>query len=217
MRAWKTLAPGRAHPTSIDTLVKELSPGARVVVQGALTTLCAAIEKHFPENIFVDLDRLSVSLASTLREGGAEAAREQAERLVSLHSLFGGQTAIRFRYVHDFLYGFDWARWVAREPRGRRTVGPFDREFLVYSEERARELLALIAQDDPKYGTLEPREHRNPFPFRRDPEAERAILSALAADGAIPVAAWSVEPLAVWDRPYALMREAKAQSLGLSG
>jgi hypothetical protein len=217
MQRWKSLAPGRAHPTSIDSLVTGLSTTAAPIVRGVLESLSVAVEKHFPENIFVDLDRLSSTLARTIETRGPAAARAQGEQLVSLHSLFGAQTAIRFRYVHDFFYGFDWARWVGREPMTRASVGPFDPEFLAYSEARARELLRLIAEDDPKYGPLDPREHRNPFPFRRDPEAERTILMALAADGAIPVLAWSDADTPRWDRPYALIREAKARALGLAG
>ncbi len=216
MDRWQSLAPGRARPTPLHALVSRCAPASREVTHGVLASLCAAIEKHFPENIFVDLDRLAVSLDGTVRTRGVDAARAQGERLVRLHSLFGGETAIRFRYVHDFFYGFDWARWVARDPATRGAVGPFDDAFLAYSETRARELLDLIARGDAKYGCLDAREHRNPFPFRRDPEAERAILAALARDGSIPVAAWSSEPIAVWDRPYAAMREAKAAALGYS-
>jgi hypothetical protein len=215
MRHWESLAPGRAQPTSIDALVAALPKDTAPTVESVLESLARAVEKHFPENIFVDLDRLAWTLAETVQREGAAAARDQGERLVRLHSLFGEKTAIRFRYVHDFLYGFDWAKWVGRDPGRRASVGPFDRPFLEHSEARARELLQLIAEDDPKYGLIEPREHRNPFPFRRDPESERALLAALAADGAIPVTAWRSDVPVRWDRPYAMMREAKARALGL--
>ena len=215
MQRWQSLAPGRREPTSIESLVEALSPCARPTVTAVLGSLARAVEKHFPENIFVDLDRLAHTLGQTVDRDGAGAAREQGERLVRLHSLFGEKTAIRFRYVHDFLYGYDWAKWVGREPKTRASVGPFDAPFLEYSETRARELLQLIAEDDPKYGLIEPREHRNPFPFRRDPEAEQLLLSALASEDAIPVTAWRSDVPVRWDRPYAMMREAKAHALGL--
>jgi hypothetical protein len=185
-------------------------------VKSALVSLCRAVETHFPENIFVDLDLLASVLAETVQRSGAAAAREQGEQLVCLHSLYGEQTAIRFRYVHDFAYGFDWARWVARDPKAHANVGPFDGAFLEYSEARARELLQLIARDDPKYGPIDPREHRNPFPFRRDPDAERAILTSLARGHALPVEAWNASAPPRWDRPYTELREAEALALGFS-
>ncbi len=215
MGRWQSLRPGGGDPSSLETLVATVPPGARPTVRGVLESVSSAIDLHFPENIFADLDRLAATLGLTVVEHGAASAREQGERLVTVHALFGRHTAIHFRYVHDFLYGFDWARWVAREPETRRDVGPFDLAFLEYSEARAQEMLELIARNDPKYGLIDTGEHRNPFTFRRDPDAESALLRGLAADEAIPVAAWRSDVPARWDRPYTAIREAKARELGL--
>lgn len=200
-----TLDPRRAERTPIVLLSD--SPAVR----GALETLDAAIVRHFPENLFADLDALAAALVAR----GADAPA-LADRIAALHGLFGRETALRFRYAHDFLYGYDWARWVAREPAMRARVGPYDDAFLAYSERRAAELLALVAQNDRKYGPLEGDAHRNPFPFRRDVEAERTLHRALAADDAVPVRAWDAAAPAVWDRPFTAIREEKAREMGLT-
>jgi hypothetical protein len=136
------------------------------------------------------------------------------EQVIRLHRLFGQGTPIRFRYVHDFLYGFDWARWVARDPQKRSSVGPYDDVFLDYLEGRGHELLALIERDDAKYPTLRDAAPRNPFPFSREPEAEAEIHRSLARLGLIPVPAWSSEGKSTWDRPYVALREEEARRLG---
>ncbi len=221
-RAWRSLAPARdaAHTLAElgDLVVGSEGAsdpeGARAAAV-ALADLSDAIVEHFPENVFCDLDAVAGALAREARCSPAH-AREVGAGLVDLHELYGRSTTIRFRYVHDFLYGFDWARWVAAAPAERALEPPFGRAFVSYSLGRGRELLALIEADDAKYHRLAAGETRSPFPFRRDPDSEAAILRALAADGAVPVAAWEVEPLAEWDRPYARLREAKARALGLA-
>lgn len=213
---WLSLAPGRARPTPLAVLIDATPAPSRDVVASTLTDIARAIDRHFPANLFADLDLVAGVLAETAARRGRDAARAQGEAIVRLHALFGVETSIRFRYVHDFLYGFDWARWVARDPDARRGVRPFDPVFLAYSEARARELLELIARRDPKYGPLEAGRDRNPFPFRRDPEAERALLSSLAARDEIPVAAWTADARAAWDRPYVHLREEEARRLGLA-
>mgnify|MGYP003381377507 CR=1 FL=1 len=45
---------------------------------------------------------------------------------------------------------------MAKAPRDRAAVGPFEPEFLAYLEHRAGELVELIAADDRKYGRLNP-------------------------------------------------------------
>lgn len=216
--AWRSLAPERAEAASLveigDRVLAASPPASALAVAEALAGLSDAMVAHFPENIFGDLDAVAGALFAEA-SAGPEAARTLGAQLVALHALYGRATTIRFRYVHDFLYGFDWARWVAAAPAARGAEPPFGRAFLAYSLARGDELLGLIARDDPKYHRLAPGEARSPFPFRRDPEAEAAILRSLARDGNVPVAAWEVHPRPIWDRPYVRLREEKAYALGL--
>jgi hypothetical protein len=210
MDASDSLDPARASRTPLARLAT-----CETLVIG-LGRIEAAIERHFPENLFADLDRVAVVLDALRTREGDAAALARADRIAEVHAVFGQETPLRFRYAHDFLYGFDWARRVARDPSTRSAVGPYDEAFLAYSMDRAAELCALVARNDRKYGPLERGAHRNPFPFRRDLEAERTLHRALAADGAIPVRAWDPGGQPVWDRPFTALREAKAHALGLA-
>lgn len=217
--AWSTLGPGGgAMPPLAQLELAPLQGAARAAAARGVAELALAMARAFPENIFADLVH---PLSAIARAASATASPERHidacfQSLVRLHDLYGGDTPIRFRYVHDFLYGFDWSRWVARAPTQRAEVGPFDLEFLSYSEHRARELLELIAQNDAKYHRLAEGEARNPFPFRRDPQSESALMRALAAEGAIPVESWRAD--ASWTplRDYRGEREARARAMGLS-
>ncbi len=174
--------------------------------------------RAFPGNLFWDFDAFAASLYAQ-----AEAAADPLALLdeicgiaCRLMELFGAPSPIRFRYVHDFMYGFDWARWVARDPAARGSIGPFDVPFLRYIFGRGDEIVALIAKGDAKYGPISPNEHRNPFDFSRSPRDEQRLLEDLAARGLVPVRAWESEGDAVWDRPYTALREARARELGLA-
>ena len=100
--------------------------------------------------------------------------RETTELLVDVQARYGARSAIRFRYVHDFIYGYDWARWVAREPETRTAIGPYDPVFLQRMRHRADELLELIQTNDKNYPQLEQNISRNPFGFSREPGAPKA-------------------------------------------
>ena len=129
-----------------------------------------AQQENFPDNIFWDLDFL---VESVLREGLVRrwkrgGIRERFERMTELQRLYGRGAAIRFRYGHDFIYGYDWAKWRKRTQSDFSKAagpGPFSLPFLDYLRDRGHELLALIAKDDRKYPTLSEGEQRNPFSF----------------------------------------------------
>lgn len=211
---WGTLSPGRARAHRPSELTQALHPHPHEDALGrALANVAAALRASFPENLFADLDALAASLA---RRPSATAIEAAGDRIADLHRLFGAATSIRFRYAHDFLYGYDWARWCQRDPSARRDVGPFDDPFLDYLEQRGHELLGLIAHDDPKYPTLRQEKNRNPFPFRRDREAESRLFRQLAHDGLLPVAAWERAPVLDFTRPFAALREERAMELGLA-
>ncbi|MCD4525496.1 hypothetical protein [Nocardioides sp. cx-173] len=186
-----------------------LSSLERIVVESA---------RHFPNNIFWDFGYLAESL---LRQ--AIAARDPIELIqgyellyTRIMRIYGGSSSVGFQYLHDFLYGFDWSKWVRNDPDTRRQVGPFDRAYLSYVEGRGHELLRLIAEDDAKYPRLRDGRYRNPFAFARDPEAESLVMTTLAARGLVPVAAWERTAVPAWWRPAQRLREELVVELGLA-
>ncbi len=221
----RTLAPGRARATPLAQLLRTLAPPpgelARSLARGLAEVALAQLDA-FPGNLFWDFDLMA---AAVLREAlacsssdaeGAALAATRLGQIAALQHLYGRETAIRFTYVHDFVYGYDWAKWIARDPPDRRGHGPYSAAFLAYMDRRGRELLALIAEDDRKYPTLAEREPRNPFPFPREPTSELLLHRSLASRGEIPVEAWRIDATPAWNRGYAAIRAERARMLGLS-
>jgi hypothetical protein len=209
-----SLDPSPRRATLLVTLANTLGPRARsprAFVTG-LGRVAESQVEHFPGNIFWDFDALAAHLATLGEDELDETVRISRE----LMARFGVRSPIRFRYVHDFMYGFDWARWVERRPAERRHVPPFGLAFLRYSHARGRELLDLIAVDDERYPRLgDGVVARNPFGFLREPAEETILLRHLAHHGAVPVHAWALEPNACWTERAAERREAAARALGL--
>ncbi|PCC71173.1 hypothetical protein SAMN02745121_04863 [Nannocystis exedens] len=210
----RSLAPGRSRSRSVEEVVALVADGSPATAEltAALREIEAAAAAAFPGNIFWDIELLAAEL---LRAGPGEVST-QGRRIAGLQALYGQNTVIRFRYVHDFLYGYDWAKWVQREPDERGGVGPFAPAFIDHQERRGRELEQLIAADDAVYPSLPEGQVRNPFPFSREPEAESLLLADLAAAGLLPVEAWDAAASPRWDRPYAELRIERAAALGLS-
>lgn len=214
-----SLNPRADGPTSLQALVERVPPEPlRAAFAVALEEIAAAQLYAFPGNLFWDLDALAASLARQACAHPSPRAHlfELAGHIARLQRLFGAETAIRFRYVHDFVYGYDWAKWVKRDPAARAHVGPFDAAFLVYSEKRAGELIELIANDDAKYGRLPDGEARNPFGFSREPEDEIRLFRDLAERDLLPIRAWETAPPLDWEPPYLALREERAAALGLA-
>ena len=219
----RSLAPDREQSRSLlEVCAAAAQPGddpeMLTVLATGLAELARAQRASFPDNVCCDFDLL---VADAVRQARASAhpAAAMASRLASmcrLQRLYGGDTAIRFRYVHDFVYGFDWAKWVARDPDLRGSVGPFDPVFLEHLERRAHELLGLISEDDAVYGALPDDHARNPFPFSREPADELALHRSLARSGLVPVAAWDPQARPTWERAFAALRVERAAALGLA-
>ncbi|MEZ4231034.1 MAG: ferrochelatase [Polyangiaceae bacterium] len=218
----RSLCPERQLATSLldlgARLRSEIPRGCEGAFARGLASIARAELRNFPENIFWDFDYTASSLVEE-----ASAAVEPARHLthacaliVELQDLFGSATEIRFRYGHDFIYGYDWAKWVRKDPAARRGVGPFDLEFLRFLHHRGHELLELIAEDDTKYPTLRTSEPRNPFEFSREPSAEAALHESLARDHLLPVESWRLDATPVWDRPFQRLRRERAEALGLA-
>ena len=125
----RSLGPGRTRATSLEDIGHALlgSVAEPDALARDLVRIAEAVHRAFPGNLFWDFDFLAACLAKA--EAGVRG--EMTERIVALQARFGLSSPICFRYVHDFMYGFDWARWVQKAPDSRRGVGPFDLVLLV--------------------------------------------------------------------------------------
>ncbi len=221
----RTLDPQRTRALAFVDIAEALDlrrrePGLVDALAALATGLVTAVATHFPENIFADYAAiLEACLDEAERsENPRETLDETAQILVELQALFGCASPVRFRYVHDFLYGYDWVKWVQRDPGARAAVGPYDMVFLRYMLQRGRELLALIAHNDTTYPQLRDASARNPFRFDRNPPAEIAIHERLAERDEVPVRAYRVrasgDPCNAWSLPFQDLRVSVAESLG---
>lgn len=213
-----SVAPGRPQASTPLALVEQLVGGCEDEARSrafarAFGDMIRAVVDNFPDNIFWDLDYLACCL---WQAGSAPAISDFARRVVSLCQGFGNKSKLRFRYVHDFLYGYDWARWVTSKPEERAGIGPFDLAFFDYLDNRQKELLALVARNDRKYGPLRGREFRNPFTFTREPREEARLHHLLAQVDLIPLKAWRLDGERRWDLPFTEMRAKVADRLGLA-
>ncbi len=199
---------GRYEPIrGTQSLVDALSLGLAEVARAQL--------RAFPGNLFWDFEFMA---ASVMREavdsaGPAQLARTRMQQIAGLQHLYGRETAIRFTYVHDFVYGYDWVKWIARDPPPRRHHGPYSAAFLHYMETRGQQLLALISSDDRKYPTLRDRRPRNAFPFSREPANEVRLHQDLARRRQLPIEAWKIDANPTWNRRYAAIRAERARVL----
>jgi hypothetical protein len=220
--SWATLAEGRRAAHSPAEIASALScagisvPIVRAVEAG-LGEVVIAMRRAFPENLLGDLDHFGWAIATHASATADPIAyiRRAIDTTLGLMRLFGTATTIRFRYVHDFVYGFDWAKWVAKDPGARAEVGPFDLVFLERMVKRGHELLGLIEADDAKYPQLTDARARNPFGFSREPEDELLLHRDLAARNLLPIEAWRLETAPRWDRAFFDLRVERARALGL--
>lgn len=197
----------------LETAADE-APHVQAVLGEALVLVGKSVLHAFPLNLFWDMDGVFAELRQVSRTS-LDDTRRLAQALAELMDLFGRESPIRFQYVHDFVYGFDWAEWVRREPAGRAAVGPFSARYVARTRHRGLELLALIEADDSKYHKVPEGEFRNPFSFTRTPDEERTLFESLAAADAIPNPAWSLHTAPRWDRDFDAEREVVAAKLGL--
>ena len=182
-----------------------------------LFTFIKAQLHHFPENIFWDYNYFCCQIfrSCLTDENPVQKLEFSFQRLVKLLEVFGKESNICFRYMHDFLFGFDWAKWVRKSPNERQSVNPFDLQFLDYLTHRAKELEVLIAENDKKYNQIENGEFRNPFFFSRSPKDETRLLQSLATDGLIPVHIWEFDCTPNWFLSFSKIREERAIALAM--
>ncbi|GAX45038.1 hypothetical protein NIES4075_60570 [Tolypothrix sp. NIES-4075] len=186
-------------------------------LQNSLERVISACLDNFPENIFWDFDFLVSSMLrqALVADDAVEFLKCFGNKIVSLLELCGVKTKIRFRYVHDFMYGFEWARWVQKEPETRANEEPFSLNFLDYLLAKAEEILQLICQEKANHYKLCDKGYRNPYCFSREPEDEHRMLSYLAVNQLIPVTAWNWNAQPVWNKPFQQLREELSLKLNI--
>ncbi|MGB3652801.1 MAG: hypothetical protein WBA41_16520 [Rivularia sp. (in: cyanobacteria)] len=183
-----------------------------------LQRILDALLHNFPENIFWDFDFIVSSMLKQALSSDAavDILEDFGNKIVLLMDMFGRESEIRFRYVHDFMYGFDWARWVNKKPKSRASLEPFCIHFLDDLLCRGEEILQSIKEDDEKYPQISNKRYRNPFCFSREPEDECRLLTYLADRSCIPVAAWEWDTVGVWDKPFYQLREEASLKLNIA-
>ncbi len=173
---------------------------------------------HFPENIFWDTDHLFFSAYTEIEQAvkPSEYLIEYMDVLMGLLKLFGKHSTIKFRYLHDFTYGFDWAKWVKKKQIDREQVGPFSLSFLKRMHKRGKELGDLILKNDRKYHQLKKsQKFRNPFLFLREPAEEQRLLQSLSKLDFIPVKCWDANDQPNWQKPFDAERNKISKELGI--
>ncbi|AFY56761.1 hypothetical protein Riv7116_4333 [Rivularia sp. PCC 7116] len=218
-----SLNPNQLFITSFAQLevkvVRQVSDSYLVtIIYDTLHKVLDALLHNFPENIFWDFDFIVSSLVQLAlsAEEKVEILKDFGNKIVSLMGMFGKESEIRFRYVHDFMYGFDWARWVKKKPNYRANSDPFCIHFIDHLLIKGEEILHSIKTNDAKYPQISGKRYRNPFCFSREPQDEYRLLNYLAACKCIPVAAWEWNTVGVWDKPFYQLREDASQKLNLA-
>ncbi|MBN3959790.1 hypothetical protein [Nostoc sp. NMS8] len=218
-----SLSPEKTLITSFAELgnfITEENTGIKIIItlQETLESIVRTQLENFPENIFWDFDFLVSSMlrqALTADEGAVQFLKTFGAKMVSLTEMFGNKTEMRFRYVHDFIYGFEWARWVQKEPQNRAHIEPFSLIFFDYLLVKGKELLQRINHGQVVSYKLCDTGYRNPFTFSREPKDEYRLLTYLAEEQLIPVAVWNWNASPVWNKPFQEMRQQLALKLNI--
>ncbi|MEA5583426.1 hypothetical protein VB620_19040 [Nodularia harveyana UHCC-0300] len=202
----------------LEEKIAEITTDTELILalRDTLEMIISAQVKNFPENIFWDFDFLISSMVrqALIADEGAIAFLECfGKKMILLIELFGIEKEIRFRYVHDFMYGFDWARWVQKEPQTRSNSGLFSLVFLDYLLMKGEKLIKHINYDQVTSYNLSNTGYRNPFDFSREPEDEHLLLTHLAQEKLIPVELWNWDTNPKWNQPFQEMRQELALKL----
>ncbi|MEH2076716.1 MAG: hypothetical protein V7K57_20335 [Nostoc sp.] len=218
-----SLNPQKTLSTSfakLENLITEQNTDIQLLIniQETLESIVHTQLQNFPENIFWDFDFLVSTMirqALAADEGAIPFLKVFGEKMVTLIEMFGNKTEIRFRYVHDFIYGFEWARWVQKEPQNRAHIEPFSLVFFDYLLVKGKELVQRINHGQVTSYKLCDTGYRNPFTFSREPEDEYRLLTYLAEEQLIPVAVWNWNASPVWNKPFQEMRQQLALKLNI--
>ncbi|MDB9373791.1 hypothetical protein [Nodularia sphaerocarpa] len=218
-----TLNPQKTLITSfveLENLITAITTDKEIIIalRDTLELIIYAQVQNFPENIFWDFDFMVSSMvrqALVADEGAISFLESFCNRMVLLIELFGIKQEIRFRYVHDFIYGFDWAKWVQKEPQKRSHSEPFSLVFLDYLLIKGEKLIKHLNYGQVTSYNLSNTGYRNPFDFSREPEDERLLLTSLAREKLIPVEVWNWDTSPVWNQPFQEMRQQLALELNI--
>jgi hypothetical protein len=217
-----SLDPTRARVTSLPALGGRMLAGVPDQANWpnytrTLAAVALAQLEDFPGNLFWDMDAIAGAMARGARSVDDAHAYLQGfgDAMLKVHAAYGTHSTIRFRYVHDFVLGFDWERWVRADPERNAGIGPFDLAFLRRALTRSEEIADLVAQDDPAYRRLAEGEFRNPFEFSREPEYELRLHRDLFQRGGVPVRSWEMNAEPDCSVPHSRNRVARARELGI--
>lgn len=215
---WRSLDPTREHAHTLREVAAHLLPqipdaATTEAFATALIDISNSMYLHFAATLFWDFDMFAAAMVRQNRT--PEAMHIYAQTVCEMMAAFGRRTNIAFMYTHDFIYGFDWSRWVLREPDKRKHIHPYDLVFVHRMIRRAQELEALIAQDDEKYPKIAGGAARNPFSFNREPEYELPLFCRLAREQLLPVEAWHYDGVTRWEKPYTHIRAEVAADMGI--
>jgi len=218
-----SLNPQRKVCTSFEELFESITFMETLQLPSIIEAISILVKEeinHFPNNIFWDKDYFLYYILSEISKCfPKEQERYTADylqRYVSLLQLFGKSSTIRFQYLHDFSYGFDWAKWVRNDSENRNTVLPFSLAFLQRMLQRGKELEQMICKNDELYPRLKSTEFRNPFHFHRSIECESLLLRQLASKEYIPIIAWEQKSVVDWKKDYSELRANEAKNSGLT-
>jgi len=184
-------------------------------LQSFIIELFSSQNENFPSNIFWDMDALVQVLINL------QFFKEQkifVNKVLKLNERYGGNSCINFAYTHDFIYGFDWCRWVTKDFSSRKKVKPYDFYFLDYLKRRSLELYELIRKNDSKYPVIDSNVKRNPFFFSRGKKSEIDLHLRLAEENSIPHEAWNSSEVRGTDflgKNYSKRREIIARGINL--
>lgn len=172
--------------------------------------------RNFPENIFWDFDFLlyRITYNSFTSPSFDDSIILYSERLLKIFDLFGAHSPIKFRYIHDLIYGYDWLKWMLEKRQADEIIDPFGIHFLEYIYQRGLELISLIQKNDDNYPDLDG-VYRNPFLFMRSTEEEIRLHLDLSSSKQIPIEAWSIDAVPKADKNYSLIRLERSKELGI--
>ncbi|MDZ4725711.1 MAG: hypothetical protein SH817_06120 [Leptospira sp.] len=182
-----------------------------------LENLISAALYHFPENIFWDFDFFVFRMISNAMNSPLEFKANSTHittKVIAIFELFGAHSKIKFRYVHDLLYGYDWLKWILEKKKVDDDTDPFGDQFLDYIYHRGLEIIELIDKNDTNYPNLGGI-YRNPFLFSRSIEEEIQLHKSLSESGLIPIDAWDQNAIPKSDKNYSLLRLERAKELGI--
>nr|MCU0824608.1 hypothetical protein [Leptospira sp.] len=187
-------------------------------VEDFLISIVESIQFNFPHNIFFDIDYLSFEVINQCKSTNTDFLEQldlKRKKLISIFELFGKDSKIKFRYIHDFIYGFDWLKWMLEKRNPMENQSPYGNDFLNYISSRGAELVLLIDQNDVKYPDLM-EEYRNPFLFSRTPIEEEKLHRVLQETDSLPISSWDIFAIPKFDKNYSSIRTQTAHSLGIA-